>query len=265
LAGAGIAILILMAGCNLASKVVVEPDGSGTYSVILTVPDAPSNPGHALYEAVLKGSAKSDVPLKVTPYSSGNNSGAMTTFHFLSLSDLNAESQRLAASGSGGIGVGINRDATGWHFSASSAQTLVAPPTATGAASAATGSPGGAINPSALNSLLNISVVVQLPGAPAVNNAKAVSHTRTTSSFTWSLAPGQAAKSLQASTTFVGNQASVKLSSAMTAMRSHTISDTAGHTTKGAGHGLEYGLMAAAALVLLAAAGLVLSRRSASA
>jgi hypothetical protein len=259
LAAAGVAVLILMTGCNLASRVVVEPDGSGTYSVILTVPDAPSNPGHALYESVLKGSAKSDVPLKVIPYSTAGNSGAMTTFHFLSLADLNAESQRLASSGGGGIGVDINRDATGWHFSASSAQTLLAPP-AGGTAAGATGSPGGPISASALNSLLSISVVVQLPGAPSQNNAKNVTHSPSTSTFTWTLAPGQVSTTLQAATTFVGNQGNVKLSSAMTAAHAHAAT-AAVPPTHGSSHSELYGITAAA-LVLLAAGALVLSRRS---
>ena len=259
LAGAAAAVLILLAGCNMASKVVVQPDGSGTYSVIMSLPDAPSNPGHTLYESVLKGSAKSDVPLTVTPYASNNNSGAMTTFHFRSLADLNAESQRLEASGNGTLGVNITRDTSGWHFSALSAQTLVAPPAASGIGSAASGSPGGAISGSALSSLLTISVVVQLPGAPGQNNAQALTHTATASTFTWALAPGEAATGLQASTTFVGNQGSVPLSADLTAARSHAAAAPTG-PAKGA-DGFEYGLIGGTAVVVAGGAVLLVRRR----
>ncbi len=265
-AGAGLALLILMAGCNLASKVVVQPDGSGSYSVILTVPDASSNPGQALYQAVLKGSAKSDVPLKVTPYSSGGTSGAMTTFHFLSLADLNAESARLAASGGGDIGVTINRDSTGWHFARLPPRRhCMSPPGSAGNGTEAPPPavrPVEAINGSALSSLLSIAIVVQLPGAPAQNNAKAVTHTASTSTFTWALSPGQAGTGLQAATTFVGNQGSVKLSSALTSVRAHAAGDSVKSAGKGSSSGLEVGLITGGALLLVALGAIVLARRS---
>src|SRR5580700_10590733 len=145
----GLAVLVLLAGCNLAAKVVVQPDGSGSYSVIMSVPNAPSNPGQALYSAVQRGATGSDFPLTVTRYSSGGGSGAMLTFHFQSLADLNAESHRLAAAGKGGIGVTVYRDANGWHFSASTALSLITAPALNGTAHG-NGNPGGLINGSQL-------------------------------------------------------------------------------------------------------------------
>jgi hypothetical protein len=239
-----LALLLVLTGCNLAAKVVVQPDGSGYYSVIMTVPKAPSNPGQVLYRAVQQGATKSNIPLKVTPYSAGNNSGAMLTFHFLSLADLTAESHRLAAQHVGGIGVTINRDSTGWHFSAGTSGTILAP------SGQGAGFTGGPINASELSSLLTIDLIVQLPGSPAENNAKMVTHTATSSTFTWILSSTQVGTTVQASTTFVGHQANVKLASALTAVHNPSSS--------GGGGGLSGGsmvLIVGGAVVLAAAVG----------
>jgi hypothetical protein len=223
----GLAVLLVLTGCNLAAKVVVQPNGSGYYSVIMTVPDDSSNPGQVLYNAVRKGTAKSDFPLTVTPYSSSGSSGAEITFHFLSLADLNTESHRLAAEGNGGIGVTINRDSGGWNFSASTPQGLITPSDSLGTG-VGSGSTGGLINASQLDSLITIDLVVQLPGAPGANNAKSVSHTSTASTFTWNLSSSQPGSGLRASTSYVGNQANVKLATALTPVASGTGSNSAG-------------------------------------
>ena len=238
-----LALLLVLTGCNLAAKVVVQPDGSGYYSVIMTVPKAPSNPGQVLYRAVQQGATKSNIPLKVTPYNAGNNSGAMLTFHFLSLADLTAESHRLAAQHVGGIGVTINRDSTGWHFSAGTSGTILAP------SGQGAGLTGGPINASELSSLLTIDLIVQLPGAPAENNAKTVTHTATSSTFTWILSSTQVGTTVQASTTYVGHQADVKLASALTAV--HAPSPSGGGGLSGGSMALIIG----GAIVALVAAG----------
>ncbi len=247
-----LAALVLLAGCNLAAKVVVQPDGSGSYSVIMTVPNAPSNPGGALFTAVRKGAATSNVPLTVTAYSANGSSGAKMTFHFLSLADLTAESHRLAASGQGGIGVTVDRDAHGWNFSASTASSLIKPPGSSGPASNALGS--------VLNAQITIALVVQLPGAPAENNAKSVTHTATTSTFTWALSSSQTGTGLQASTTYVGNQANVKLATGLT----HVASASKATASSG-GSGWSAGMIAlvagGAVIVLGAGAYLVVRRR----
>lgn len=239
---AALTALVLLAGCNLAANVVVKPDGSGYYSVTMSVPNASSHPGQAIYSAVRRGAASSNVPLTVTPYSSGGNSGAKMTFHFLSLADLNAESQRLAAAGKGAIGVTINRDDHGWNFSASTADSLITPPGSTGGSSAL-----GTL----VNQVITINLVVQLPGAPAENNAKAVTHTSTASTFTWILSSSQSGTGLQASTTYVGNQANVKLATALTPVAAS--SNSSGSSGSGWSAGMV-ALVAGGAVIVLGAA-----------
>lgn len=245
LVAATIVALVVLAGCNLGAKVVVEPDGSGYYTVVMTVPDASSNPGRAIYAALNSAAAQSKVPLTVHPYSSGGNSGASMTYHFLSLADLNAESNRLATSGKGGIGVTVTRDSTGWNFSASTANSLIKPSGSTSAA----GSPAlrGLVNQA-----INIDLTVQLPGVPGENNAKTVTHTATSSTFVWSLASSQVGTDLQASTTYVGKQADVKLASALTPVRSG-----GGSGGSGTSAGTIALVATGAAVVLLGAGALV--------
>jgi hypothetical protein len=259
----GFGVLLVLTGCNLAAKVVVQPNGSGNYSVIMTVPSESSNPGQVLYNAIRKGTANSDFPLTVTPYSSDGDSGAEITFHFLSLADLNAESHRLAAEGKGGIGVTINRDSEGWHFSAATPQSLIAPSDTLGTG-LGSGSTGGLINGSQLSSLITIDLVIQLPGAPGVNNARTVAHTATTSTFTWNLSSSQPGSGLQASTTYVGNQANVKLASALTPVASGAHANSAGGSGLSGG---TMGLAVGAAVVVIGAGAaalfLVVRRRKA--
>jgi hypothetical protein len=159
-AGAAVATLLLLTGCNLASRIVVQPDGSGSYSVTMSVPSGGSNAGRTLYQTARTQSANSAIPVTVSPYTSGHNSGFTSTFDFKSLADLEAESQAMAAAQGGALAVTINRDASGWHFT-SSAANLLAPSTAFG--SAANGSTGGPISGTSLQSVLSVSVVLTLP------------------------------------------------------------------------------------------------------
>jgi hypothetical protein len=217
----------------------------------MTVPNAASNPGQVLLTAIRKGAAKSNVPLSVSAYSSNGSSGAMMTFHFLSLADLNAESHRLAAGGRGGIGVTVDRDANGWNFSASTAHSLITPSGTSGA--------GNSSFAKTINSVINIALVVRLPGAPAKNNANAVTHTATSSTFTWNLSSTSAGTVVQASTTYVGNQANVKLATAVTPVAS------ASHSSGSSGwSGGTIALVAGGAVLVLGAAALgivMVSRR----
>jgi hypothetical protein len=229
-AAAALMLLVILTGCNIASKVVVNPDGSGTYSVILTVPSGKA--AGAVLSALQNAATKSRVPLQVTPVSLGGESGAKATFTFQSLRDLNAESAVVASSGDG-LGVTIHRDATGWHFSAASATGLTSSPNAS-----AQGSTGGPISGAALTSIATIAVMVQLPGTPAENNATRVTHSSTTTTFSWNLQVGRTNAGLQASTSFVGNQANVQLSSALTPIA------PAGSSASGAGSGMSDGTIA---------------------
>jgi hypothetical protein len=246
-AAVGLVAVLVLAGCNLASHIVVRPDGSGTYSVVVTVEDGTGDAGQALYASVKASAAKSKVPLPVERYSAGKESGAKISYAFRSLADLKAEAARLAAVGSGLGGVDITRDGTGWHFSASSAEGLVRPP------GSAAGSPGGIIDPSQLGGLITLSVIVELPGSPAESNATAVTHGTTTSTFTWALPVGREATPLEASTAFVGRQASVQLATDLT-----PVATSSGHSGLG-GRGVALILVAAA--VVAAGVGLLIDRR----
>jgi hypothetical protein len=244
----------MLSGCNIASRVVVNPDGSGTYSVILTVPNGTGNPGGALESAMKKAMAKSDVPLVVTPYAAGGESGAKATLSFQSLADFNAESAAIAST-PGGLGITVARATSGWTFNANSAQGLVSPP-----GTASSGSTGGVIDGSALGSIAHLSVVVQLPGSPAENNATAVTHSATSSTFTWALTVGRASNGLQASTTFVGGQAAVKLASGLTAIR-HTSAGAPVAVVGSNGTSSFVPIGGGAVLVVAFGAGLILLRR----
>jgi hypothetical protein len=229
-AAAALVLLVVLTGCNIASKVVVNPNGSGTYSVILTVPSGKA--AGAVVSALQNAATKSRVPLQVTPISLGGESGAKATFTFQSLRDLNAESAVVASSGDG-LGVTIHRDATGWHFSAASATGLTS-----SANGSAQGSTGGPITGAALAAVATIAVMVQLPGTPAENNATRVTHSSTTTTFSWNLQVGRMNAGLQASTSFVGNQANVQLSSALTPIA------PAGQRASGGSSGMTAGTMA---------------------
>jgi hypothetical protein len=243
-------VAVVLTGCNIASKVVVHPDGSGTYSVTLTVPNGSGNPGQALLTAMQSAATKNRVPLHVSPVSGGGESGAKATFTFQSLSDLNSESAVLASSG--GLGVVITRDAKGWHFTTASASGLIRPPGGTSPQNT-----GGPISGEAIAAIANISINVQLPGLPGVNNASRVDHSASSSTFTWALAPGKTNTGLQASTNFVGNQASVKLASGMTPIAPRTPAAVSAAGVSGSAMALIIG----GAVVAMALVALVVSRR----
>lgn len=205
--------VVALTGCNVASRIVVHPDGSGTYAVTMTAPDGAGDPGKALFQSVAAAAAKSTVPLDVTHYSAGGESGAKISFTFRSMTDLQAENARLAALGNGLGGLSITRDTSGWHFSATSTTGLVAP-----SAAAASGSSRGIIDGAALAQTVDVSVVLEMPGAPGENDATATTHTSKATTFTWALPVGRKATPLQASTTFTGavSLASVPLATALT-------------------------------------------------
>ena len=205
------AVVLALAGCNVGTHVVVHPDGSGTYSTVLTVANGPDNAGEKLFQAVKAAAAKSDVPLPVERYSEGGEDGAKISYEFRSLDDLKAEADRLAKVGSGLGGIQIARGDAGWQFSAASSEGL---------AQAAGAADNGAFNPAQLGQVIHLSVVVELPGAPAANNATTVSHTDETSAFTWKLDVGSGTNKLDASTAFVGDQGDVELATALTPVAS---------------------------------------------
>jgi hypothetical protein len=117
----------------------------------------------------------------------------------------------------------------------------------------AQGAPGGPITATPLTGIVHVSIVVELPGAPGVNNATAVTHNASTSTFDWVVNVGQPAGALQASTTFIGNQASVALASKLTTL--------SGPPAAGKTHVLPVVLIAAAALLAGGVAFLLIRRR----
>ena len=209
-------------------------------------------PGQALLTAVRRGATKSNVPLTVAAYAANGSSGAKLTYHFLSLADLNAESHRLAASGQGGIGVTVDRDAHGWNFTASTANSLITPTASSGAATAP--SPRRSTRRSPLRSSSNS------PERRRRTTPRRVTHSATASTFMWSLSSTQAGADLQASTTYVGNQANVQLATALTHVASASKS-----TGSSGGSGWSAGMVAlvagGAVIVLGAGAYLVVRRR----
>jgi hypothetical protein len=110
-----------------------------------------------------------------------------------------------------------------------------------------------------INSVFSLALIVQLPGAPAANNAKNVTHSSTTSTFTWSLSSATAT-TLQASTTYVGNQANVKLANALTPVASASTSSSSGSGGSGWSGGM-IALVAGGAVIVLGAGALFIVRR----
>lgn len=253
LVGLVILAILGLCACNAGSQIVVHPDGSGTFSTVLTVP---GSAGDALYQSVLKAEAGSKVPLVVSRYSSGSESGAKISAPFKSLSDLTALGNNLGSS-TGLAGVAVARAASGWTFVARSDGGLVRPP------GAATGSPGGAIDGSQLAGLVHMSVSVELPGAPGKTNANTVTHTAATSTFVWNLAVGRAASALSAATVFVGGQGSITLATALTPLKAAAAAP-ASKSSGGLGGGAIGGI---GVVLVLVAAGIIFvmvarSRRS---
>lgn len=207
-------LVVVLAACDVSSHIVVHPDGSGSYSMTMTIDNGSDNAGAKLFDAVKAAADKSPVPLPVERVDYGDQGGARIAFEFKSLDDLKAEADRVAQVGGSLGGIAIAKSADGWTFAASTDSGLGRQP-----GTPESGAPGGAIDPSQLGQLLHLSVVVELPGAPAGNNATSVTHTDTTSEFTWKLDVGREASGLQAATTFVGDQASVPLATATTPTR----------------------------------------------
>lgn len=209
LAVAAVVGLAVLTGCNIGAKVVVNPNGSGTYSVILTTPKSTTGTTNALYVSMQRAASKSAVPLTVARTSQGGEQGASSTFTFKSLADLKAESAAVAKQ-TGGLGVTIVRTHSGWSFSAA--------PAPTAATSNAGGDTGGPISASALEGLATVSVEVQLPGRPAETNANGVTRHGDTSTFTWRATSSTHGLTLQASTTFLGHQGTVALATDLTSI-----------------------------------------------
>lgn len=247
-AALGPLVLLALAACQAGTEVVVHPDGSGTYSTIITADGAA---GDAVYNAVVRAADKSGVPLTVSHYSGGGESGAKLTCTFRSLDDLAAMSKKLgAASGSQLGGIRIRRNAVGWRFTAAAQGGFGGTPGAV-----ETGAPGGNIDPTALAALVHLSVAVTLPGAPGVNNATSVTHTSTATRFSWSLDVGHTPGTLEAATTFVGNQGSVPLATELTPLGTHPASSSSGLSS------WVWYVVGAAVLVALATMIMFLRRR----
>jgi hypothetical protein len=189
----------------MATRVAVKPDGSGTYSMTVSEEDASGKTGDAFYEAVRDAVIKSKLPMKVTRYANGNQRGAELAFKFLSLKDLENYSRRLSSKGNGVGALTISRSSTGWNAVSTPVQSALNTDPAK--------SPFGQL---AFGKTLHLTVSVDLPGAPAANNATGVTNSPTTSTFSWDVPFDRPPTPLQASTTFVGDQASVKLASALT-------------------------------------------------
>jgi hypothetical protein len=248
LAAIALVATALLTACNIVTHVVVHPDGSGTYALVLTAPaSATGNAGPAIVAGLKKATAASDVPLQVKPISVGGESGAEASFVFRSLPDLKAESARLASAGGGLNAVTVDRTSTGWHFTSATVPGLKVPPVGQG-------STGGSIDAVPLTGIVHVSIVVTLPGAPGVNNATAVTHDASTSTFDWTVTVGQAVANLQASTTLVGNQGAVKLASALTPVHSAAVHHASSH-------GWIVVLVVILLVLLLGVAAVVLLRR----
>lgn len=255
----GVLTLLVLCACNTGSQIVVHPDGSGTFSTVLTVQ---GTAGEALYQSVVKAEARGKVPLKVTRYANGSESGAQIAAPFKSLNDLSALGKNLGSS-TGLAGVAVARNSSGWTFVASSDGGLVRPP------GSATGSTGGPIDGSQLAGLIHMSVSVELPGAPGRTNADAVTSTATMSRFVWNLTAGRTAADLSAATTFVGNQRSVALATALSPLKSvrsgggGAVSAAGPESSSGGLHsGAVLGIGIGGVLVLAAGAGAVMVIRA---
>jgi hypothetical protein len=254
LAALAIPALLALSACDAGSQIVVRPDGSGTFSTVLTV--AGSAAGDALYQSVAKAEAQSTVPLTVSQYSSGTESGAKISVPFRSLPDLTALGTSLGSS-TGLAGVAVTKAASGWTFVAHSDEGLVRPP------GSAPGAPGGSIDASPMAGLVHMSVAVELPGAPGKTNASTATRSATTTRFVWTLAAGRAATDLRAATTFVGDQRSAALATELTALKTSSTAPPAAvrksHDRSGiSGAGIA---IAAAAVLLAVAFGLLWRRR----
>src|ERR1700722_7458310 len=108
--------------------------------------------------------------------------------------------------------------------------------------------------------MATIAVIVQLPGTPAKNDATRVTHTSTTTTFSWNLQAGGTNAGLQASTSFFGNKANVQLRSTITPIAPAGLSASSG------GSGMSGGMIAlivvgAAVVFLGLGAAVVMTRR----
>lgn len=247
----GIVALLALSACNAGSEIVVRPDGSGTFSTLVTVE---GSGGDALYQSVLKAESQNKVPLSVSRYAAGGESGARISAPFRSLNDLTALGNNLGSS-TGLAGVAVARHDSGWTFSAHSNESLMPAAGGTATGSTVAGSTGGAIDGAQLTGLIQLSVSVELPGAPGHSNADTVTHTADSTTFVWKMGVGRAATDLTAATTFVGKQGSVQLATALTPLKAAGSPARASASSgRGLGGGAITGIGAGVVLLLVGGA-----------
>jgi hypothetical protein len=232
----GLAVLVLAialtSACDATPHLVVHPDGSGTFSMVITDTSGPAGAsggpagGDTLFSELKAVASLSGGSMSVDRVT-GAQPGARLTYNFLSLDDLRAELTRLqdlsvlgGVGGAGGSAITLTRDNSGWSFVARpQALSIPRPP------SSDNGDPNAPTNALA-GAALHLVLVVELPGSPGDSNASSVTSTATSTQFTWTLdidannLPARGGLgSLRASTVFVADQGSVPLARGVSPLR----------------------------------------------
>ena len=185
---AGVVLLLLLAGCRTDTILVIEKDGSGTFTSEVEIEnrymELLSQEGDPI-EALQANAENVSFPVDTEQFSSDNSRGLRASFEFSDVDDMKAKFTELNTGQEGSstlfADATIEEGDNGWVFEASQ--------------------PGGLgaeaeqiISPEELRKVLDSSVEVTLPGTAGDNNATEVSASEGATTFVWELSPGTAAQ-----------------------------------------------------------------------
>jgi hypothetical protein len=185
---AGVVLLLLLAGCRTETILVIEEDGSGTFTSEVEIENRYikllSQEGDPI-EALQNNAENVSFPVETELFDTDTAKGLRASFDFSDVDDMKAKFVELNTGQDGSSALfadaTIEEGDNGWIFEASQ--------------------PGGLgaeaeqiISPEELRKVLDSSVEVTLPGPAGDNNATEVSESNGATTFAWELVPGTAAQ-----------------------------------------------------------------------
>lgn len=185
---AGVALLLLLAGCRTETILVIEEDGSGTFTSEVEIENRYikllSEEGDPI-EALQANAENVSFSVETERFATDNSEGLRASFEFSDVEDMKAKFAELNTGQDGSSALfadaTIQEDTNGWMFEA-------AQPGGLGAEAEQI------ISPEELRKVLDSSVQVTLPGRAGDNNATKVSGSSGATTFAWELVPGTAAQ-----------------------------------------------------------------------
>jgi hypothetical protein len=186
-------VLVAFSGCKIRQNVVFNSDGSGTFTYLVGLEKTFLDQLGAAdpYEQVKKQVDAGDFPVTLERYETDSLKGFRLSFEFSSVADLK---DKLNVGEPGGEGqqtlqeLDLEKSEQKWTLTGS----VGAPNLATGA--------DLPIDVSELEKKLDMEFSIALPGEAGETNADDVREGTDSTTFVWTLAPGQAGRDIAATT-----------------------------------------------------------------